>query len=305
MVQLRLTFLGTSASVPTKLRGLSSLAVTRGAELILFDAGEGTQRAMASVNLGFNRKTKVFITHLHGDHCIGLLGLLQTMAMLQRDKPIELYGPSELRTFLECNIKVLHIGPTYPILIHEVEEGLVMEERDYVVKACKTEHSADSYAYCLEEKERPGAFHPERALELGVPEGRLWSVLQKGGRVKIGDRIILPEDVLGPKRRGRKVGISGDTRPTKKLEEFFKGCDVLVFDSTYADEHAEKAVENLHSTAREAARLAKNADVKTLFLTHFSARYEDPSLLVLQASEIHPDVRAAYDFLQIDVPYPE
>jgi ribonuclease Z len=300
---MRIIFLGTSASVPTRERGLSSIAVLRGSELLLFDAGEGVQRALSSANLGFNRKMRVFITHLHGDHCIGLLGLLQTMSMVDRSKVIDIYGPPRLKSFLKYNIQILKIHPTFPIQLYIVREGIVLEESEYLVRACKAQHSITSYAYCLEEKNRPGIFHHEKAIELGVPKGRLWSILQKGGRVVVGGRTITSSEVLGQKRQGRKIGISGDTRPIPRFQRFFKGCDILIFDSTYGDDHADKAMENLHSTAREGAYIAKKAQVKTLILTHFSARYDDPNLLVAQASQVHGDVRAAQDSISIEVPY--
>ena len=303
MAQLKIIFLGTSASIPTKLRGLSSVALLRGSELLLFDAGEGIQRALFASNLGFNRKTKIFITHLHGDHCIGLLGLLQTMSMLHRDKSVFIYGPSHLKPFLDCNINILGINPSFQIHLQEVNEGPILEDSEYVIKACRTYHMIESYAYCLEEKDRPGIFYPERVKEFGVPKGRLWSILQKGGSVVIDDRTVTPLDVLGPPRKGRKIGITGDTRPTSNLETFFKGCDVLIFDSTYGNDHADKAIENQHSTAREAAIVAQKAGAKTLILTHFSARYDDTAILVAEASEIHTKVKAAEDLMLVDVPY--
>ncbi len=303
MVQLRIIFLGTSSSVPTIERSLPSIAIMRGNELLLFDAGEGTQRQMVKSGLGFNRKTKIFITHFHGDHIVGLLGILQTMSMLNRDKSLDIYGPKGIIGFLRHNIRYLKFGLTFEINVNEVKEGIVAKEKDYVVKACLAEHSIRTYSYLLEEFDRPGVFYPEKALKLGIPKGILWSKLQNGESIKLKDKIITPDEVLGPRRPGRKIGISGDTRPNTKLTKFFSNSDVIIFDSTYGDEYSDKAKENLHSTSVEAAQLAKDAGANLLILTHFSARYEDVNNLVSQALKIHPNVIAASDQLVIDVPY--
>lgn len=303
MVQLRIIFLGTSSSVPTIERSLPSIAIMRGNELLLFDAGEGTQRQMVKSGLGFNRKTKIFITHFHGDHIVGLLGILQTMSMLNRDKSLDIYGPKGIVGFLRHNIRYLKFGLTFEINVNEVREGIVVKEKDYVVKACLAEHSIRTYSYLLEESDRPGVFYPEKALKLGIPKGILWSKLQNGESIKLKDKIITPDEVLGPRRPGRKIGISGDTRPNAKLTKFFSNSDVIIFDSTYGDEYSDKAKENLHSTSVEAAQLAKDAGANLLILTHFSARYEDVNNLVSQALKIHPNVMAASDQLVIDVPY--
>ncbi|MDW8045502.1 MAG: ribonuclease Z [Nitrososphaerota archaeon] len=302
---MRVVFLGTASSVPTVQRGLSSIAVIRGGEIILFDVGEGAQRAMIISNLNPNKVNKVFITHLHGDHCIGLLGLIQTLSMMGREKPLYVYGPKGIVGFLNDNIRHLKFGLTYPLHIQSVRQGIVVKEKEYMIRATLAEHSIRAYAYRLDEFERPGIFYPEKALALGVPKGILWSKLQHGECVKIGDRVIKPDQVTGPKRRGRSIGISGDTRPHSRLIKFFRGVDLLIFDSTYGDEYADKAVENLHSTAREAGLIAKEAGVKLLVLTHFSARYDKIDSLVAEASTIHPNVTAAYDLLSIDIPYPD
>jgi ribonuclease Z len=305
LVDLKLVFLGTSSAVPTAERGLSSVAMIRDGEVILVDAGEGVQRSFAQAGIGFNRNMKVLITHLHGDHCVGLLGLLQTMAMLNRDKPLSVYGPRGLLGFVKNNIKSLKFGLSFPLSISTVREGLVVDEKEYRIRACRGEHNITNYAFLLEEKERPGVFHPEAARRLGVPEGELWSKLQDGEAVKIGERTIGPLQVMGPKRPGRKVVVTGDTRPTLRLRRFIAGADTAVLDSTYFDDHADKAKENRHMTAREAAEMASRAGVRRLVLTHFSSRYEDLEPYLQQASEIHPNLVAAADQMVLDVPYPD
>jgi ribonuclease Z len=289
--------------MPTYERGLSSTAVVRGGEVMIFDAGEGMQRNFLKSGIGINRKTKVFITHMHSDHCVGLLGLLQTMSLQNRDMPVQLFGPEQINDFIQGNMKLLNFGLTFPLTISAVSEGIVVEEKDYVVKAKLAKHSVNSYSYCVEERARPGIFYPEKAKALGIPEGSLWHRLQHGQDIELKGKIVKSEEVTGPMRRGRKIGISGDTRPDDTLIEFFRDCDVLIFDSTYGDDHSEKAAENMHSTAREAAAIAAKANVKKLVLSHFSARYEDASVLVREAMEVHPNVIAAEDLLTIEVPY--
>jgi len=303
LVQLRLIFLGTSSSVPTIERSLSSIAILRGDELLLFDAGEGTQRQMLKAGIGFNRRTKIFITHFHGDHVIGLLGILQTMAMLNRDRPLDIYGPRGIAGFINYNSNYLKFELTYQVRIHGVKEGVIVKEKDYVVRACPAEHSVRNYAYLLDESDRPGVFYPERALELGVPKGVLWSKLQDGESIDLGGKMITPHQVLGPRKPGRKIGISGDTRPNPRLSKFFSKADVIIFDSTYGQECEDKAKDRLHSTALEAAQVARDAGANLLILTHFSARYSDTSELVSQALKVHPNVMAASDLSVVDVPY--
>ena len=304
-MQLKIVFLGTSSAVPTAKRGLSSTVIVRGNEALIFDAGEGMQRNFLNSNIGFRRKMSIFITHMHSDHVVGLLGLLQTMALFKRKEEVRIYAPKELLAFIIINQKLLNFSLPYPIRFQEVREGIVVKARDYKVSACKAEHGIEAYSYCFEEFPRPGVFYPEKALALGIPEGHLWHKLQHGESIEIDGKVIRPEQVTGSKRKGRKIGISGDTRPSSNLIEFFKGCDVLVFDSTYAEEHATNALENMHSTASEAALLAYKADVKLLVLTHFSARYDDTSILVNEAKRIYHNVIAAEDLMSIDVPYPD
>jgi ribonuclease Z len=244
---------------------------------------------------------KIFVTHLHGDHVVGILGLLQTMSLQNRTESIDIYGPKGIEDFMAANLKVLNFGLTFPVRIMMIEEGLVLDNESYTIHCCEAEHSIPAYSYVFHEKEKPGKFYPEKAKALGVPEGILWHDLQKGQEVKVGDKTIKSSEVMGEKRPGKKIGISGDTRPTKKLEEFFKNCDYITFDSTYSDELKEKAKENFHSTAKEAAELAKKAGVSNLILTHFSARYNDAEILVKEAQTIHGSVIAAKDLLEIDI----
>jgi ribonuclease Z len=306
VANMQIVFLGTSSAVPTAERGLSSVAIARGSELLLFDAGEGMQRNFIKAGLGMNKKMKIFISHMHSDHCVGLLGLLQTMALQGRERKLDIYGEPRVREFLRENMRIVNFILTFDIDIHTIEkDGVVVRENDYEVRCCSANHSVPSYAYCVEEFDRPGVFDIGEVKRLGIPEGELYSRLQHGQDIRHGDTLVKSSQVVGPPRKGRKVGISGDTRPNAELERFFQNCDVLVFESTYSRDKQQKAIENWHSTATEAAVLAKNAGVKKLFLTHFSARYNETAVLVNEAASVHGNVEAAEDLKAVEIPYPE
>ena len=298
---MKLVFLGTSGAQPTEDRGLTCICLEKESEVLMFDAGEGSQFSYLKSGLGWNKKMKIFVTHLHGDHCIGILGLLQTMTMQNRSEPLEIYGPDGIEEFIAANIKVLNFGLSFPVMITSIKEEKIVDEKTYSIFSCKADHSIPAYSYRFEEKDKPGRFNTEKAKQLGIPEGKLWNQLQNGNEIKMDDRVVKPSEVLGENRPGKKIGISGDTRPTKELEEFFKNCDYLSFDSTFLDELKDKAIETHHSTAKEAATLAKNANVENLILTHFSARYKDESVLVDEAKTIHDSVIGAKDLLEIEI----
>jgi ribonuclease Z len=242
---------------------------------------------------------KLFVTHLHGDHCVGILGLLQTMSMQNRTESLEIFGPKGIDEFLSANIKILNFGLSFSILITIVNEGTIYENNKFLIHAAKANHSITAFSYLFEEKDKPGRFNVEKAKELGIPEGELWNKLQNGENITNNETIIKPEQVLGKKRPGKKIGISGDTMPTKELEEFFRECDYLVFDSTFLDEEKQKAQDTCHSTAKQAAELGKNANVKNLILTHFSARYKDEIGHKIEAEQIHNSVITAKDLLEV------
>ena len=305
-MSLRITFLGTSASIPTVTRALSAVALKREGELFLFDCGEGAQRQMIAAKIGFNRKTRIFITHMHGDHILGLPGLLQTMSLLGRDKPLQIYGPPGIVEFINAVKKTVRFAVKFPVEVYEIGDGLICQEREYEIRSAWAEHSVPSLAYALIEKHRPGRFNPERAFSLGIPKGPLWSRLQRGEEIKLPDgRIVKPEDVLGPPRRGRKIVYVGDTKPSSVIADFASGADVLIHEATFAEDLAERAEEDMHSTPSGAALVAKKAKVKLLVLTHISARYRDPKVLLEEAKKKFPNVLVAEDFMSIDVPLEE
>ncbi len=299
---MKLVFLGTSAAQPTSRRGLSCICLNVDGEILMFDAGEGAQVAYARSGMGWNKKMRVFITHMHGDHCIGILGLLQTMSMQKRTEPLWIYGPKGIDDFVEANIRILGFGLSFPVMIHIVEGGgPVVDGGGYSVSACRAEHRVPAFSYLFIENDRPGRFRREEAVRLGIPEGPLWGTLQRGQSVTVNGKEMLSSQVLGPGRRGRRIGVSGDTRPTIQLGEFFRDCDYLVFDSTFAGDLKDKALETSHSTAGEAAALARDANAKNLILTHFSARYGDVSVLEAEAGRIHGSVVAACDMMEIEI----
>lgn len=304
MVDMQLVFLGTSSGAPTVRRGLSSVVLVRGGELLLFDTGEGMQRNFIRAGLGMNRKMKIFITHMHADHCLGLLGLLQTMDLQGREKCVDIYGEPRVEEFLRENMRIINFRLTFDFTVRKIEkDGVIVRERDYQVSCCEALHSIPSLAYCVEEFDRPGIFNVMEAKRLGIPEGNLYNKLQHGEDITYQGKLIRASHIVGPARRGRKIGISGDTRPTDKLARFFRECDVLVFESTYSHDKLEKAIENGHSTAAEAAMIAKESKVNKLILTHFSARYDDTSQLVNEAQLIHDNVEAAEDLKVFKISY--
>jgi len=299
---VEVVFLGTSGCIPTPERSSPALALRREGELLLFDCGEGTQRQLLRSGLGLPSRMRIFITHLHGDHIFGLPGLLHTLSLLSRREPLEVYGPPGLASFLACVRESVGLELSFELVVHEVGAGVVLEAPGYVVRAAWVRHSTPTLAYALEEKPRPGRFHPERARELGVPEGPLWKELQLGRPVRTpSGRLVRPEDVLGPPRRGLKVVYSGDTAYCETLVELARGADLLIHECTFDDGAADKAAERLHATPSVAAEVALRAGARRLVLTHISARYRDPSVLLGQARARFPNVLVAEDLMRLEL----
>ena len=300
---IRLTFLGTSAAAPTVTRNVTSLALKREGDLLLFDCGEGTQRQMMRYGTGFDVKD-VFFTHLHADHFLGIIGFVRTLWMANRQEPMRLYGPKPAGRILSQALSLGLQGARFPIEIHELKDGEAVQRDGYEVRAFKVDHRISAMGYALSEPNRPGRFNLERARELGIPEGPLFGRLQHGESVVLPDgRSIAPSDVLGPARPGRTIVISGDTRPCASTRQAASGADLLVHEATFGDEEMERALETSHSTAREAAHLAREANVRRLVLTHVSSRYDlDVGPLLKQARDEYPKVEFAHDGLQVEVP---
>ena len=304
-MSLSVKFLGTSASRPTVERGVSSLAIVREGETIMIDCGEGTQRQMMRYGVSF-ALGDIFFTHFHADHFLGVLGLLRTLTLQAREETLRIWGPKGLIQMLKRADGLGGDRLTFPLEVFEVTPGEPIKRKDYVILPFAVEHRASaSLGYALIEEERRGVFNPDLARELGIPEGPLWGRIHKGEPITLDDgRIVQPSTLVGPTRSGRRVVITGDTRPCAATIDASKGADLLVHEATFADEEAQRAGETGHSTAREAAEVAASAGAKKLVLTHFSARYSrDPSELEVQARERFPATTCARDGQEIDVPY--
>ncbi len=303
---LTVTFLGTGAACPTVDRNVAGLAVQRDGETILFDCGEGTQRQMMRYGVGF-AFTEVFFTHFHADHMLGITGLLRTMGLQDRTAPVTLYGPRGAARILGAALSLGIERNKFPVEIVEIRAGDRLRRDAYDIAVFSTEHRADTVGYALAEHTRLGRFHPERARELGVPEGELWGRLHKGETVTLDDgRTVSPADLVGAPRRGRTVVYSGDTRPHLPLVEAARGADLLIHEATFGGDEAERAIETGHSTAAEAARVALEAGVRRLVLTHISPRYARaaPELLA-EARAVFPETAIARDGMTVEVPFAE
>jgi ribonuclease Z len=303
-MSIQVTFLGTAASVPTSKRSLPAVLIQRGNEQLMFDCGEGVQRQMIKAKAGFHKKLKVFISHMHGDHVLGLPGLLQTMALMDRQRKVEIYGPEGIKRFFEGTREVLQFALTFPVEIHEINAaGIICSEKEYTIEAAWANHVIPTLAYAFVEKPRAGKFYPDKARALGVPEGELWSKLQHGEQVKLANgRVVKPEEVMGSLRRGRKIVYSGDTKPFKGFARFAAGADLVIHEATLDDALAEKAAEDGHSTPSQAAEAAAKAKAKKLVLTHISARYADVRVLLEQAQKIFKNTVVAEDFMRLELP---
>ena len=302
-MSIHVVFLGTSGSMPTLKRSLPSVVVQYPVDQLMFDCGENVQRQMMQSKVSFHRKMKVFITHLHGDHVLGLPGLLQTMTLMDRKKPVQVFGPVGLKDFLVCIKESLDFDLTFPVKIIEIsQEGVVCEEEEYSVVAAKSNHAVESYAYAFVEKPRPGKFYPKKALALGVAAGELWSRLQGGKEITLSDgKVVKPSDTMGPLRIGRKIVYTGDTRPFEAFGKFAAGADLIIHDCTFDDSLTEKASVDGHSTPSQAAGQANAAGAKMLILSHISARYPDARLILEQAKKTFANSVLAQDFMEVEL----
>jgi ribonuclease Z len=301
---LSITFLGTSASIPTIDRNVAGLAVQREGETILFDCGEGSQRQMMRYGVGFTFR-EIFFTHYHADHMLGVTGLLRTLGLQDRSTPVMLYGPKGAQRVLGAAISLGIERNKFPVEILEVKPGDRLGRDDYDVVVFETDHRADTVGFALVEHARLGRFNPARALELGIPEGPLWGALHRGKAITLPDgRTIAPSDLVGAPRRGRSLVYTGDTRPHLAVVEAAHGADLLVHEATFGGDEQERAKETGHSTAAEAARIAAEAGVRRLVLTHISSRYNrDTAELLAEAKAVFPETIIARDGMTLDVPY--
>ncbi len=307
-MSLRVTFLGTSGAVPTTDRAPSALFVNRDGDRLLFDCGEGTQRGMMRYGTGFGID-HLFVSHLHGDHVLGIPGLIQTLDFNDRDDPLRIHCPPTTSEDLDDLVHAVGHEPGFRVSFDAVAPGEVaVEGDDYEVRAFETAHDARSQGYVLEEDDRPGRFDRPKAEALGVPVGPKFGRLHEGESVETADGTIVdPDQVVGPPRPGRTLVYTADTRPCDRTVEVAENADLLVHDATFADDQAHRATRTAHSTGREAGSIASRANAKRLALVHISSRYAG------DASPILRDAREAFDgdcFLpddghRMEVPFPD
>lgn len=266
-----------------------AMAVRHGSSMLLFDCGEGTQRQFMRSKFSFMKLDRIFITHLHGDHFLGVLGLVQSMNFSGRERGLELYGPKGIGDVAEQAISLGHFEMGFPLYWRELSAGDQVDGPGYVVKAIRAQHITHSLSYILEEEERTGRFDAIKARDLGIPEGPMFSRLQSGRSVEVEGAIITPDMVMGPPRKGIKLAYSGDTLPNMEFIKAAKGCDAMVHEATTDSSLEEKANSYSHSTARQAADVARSSGAARLFLVHISGRYEDASPLLNEARKVFPE----------------
>jgi ribonuclease Z len=302
---VRVIFLGTGGSMPSPKRNVTAVALQVGPEIILFDCGEGTQRQFMLSSASFMKVSSVFITHLHGDHFLGLPALIQSMAFSGRTEPLSVLGPEGTIALVRSLLCLGYFTSTFDIEAMEMKDGDKADYPGFQVTAVRTEHTVPSLGYVLEENERPGRFQLDKAMELGVPEGPLFRKLQQGQDVTVDGKKIRSSMVLGPARRGRKVAISGDTRPSDWFAQAVRGADLLIHEATVDSSLIKDADAYGHSTAQGAAQVAKEAGVGVLYLYHVSNRYEDPTPILDEARMVFENTFVAEDFMTVQVPPPK
>lgn len=302
-MDLSVIFAGTAASAPTANRGVAALVVRRGGGTLLFDCGEGTQRQLIC-SIGLADLEHIFITHFHADHILGLPGMFKTFGLRGRELPLTVYGPRGLCALMR-DLQPLYGRLPYELIVRELESGEAVGFDGYAVTPFTVAHQGIAVGYAVVEDHRPGRFDEREALRLGVEPGPDFGVLQRGGSVTASDRsTVTPEQVLGEARLGRKVIYSGDTMPCESLRIAAFQADLLVHESSFGDEEAERAAETRHSTARQAAEIARDAQARMLCLTHVSARYLGKELRA-QAREVFANSELPRDFDSVEIPFPE
>ena len=302
---IRVRFLGTAAARPTVSRNVAGISVQREGESLLWDCGEGTQRQIMKYGTGFSFR-HVFITHAHADHFLGLPGLLRTMGLQGREDPLFIYGPEGSESLLS---QAAHLGvraTPFPVEVVPLRPGTAVAFEGWSIQAFSVSHGIPALGYMLVEEERLGRFDVNRARALGVPEGPLFGRLHRGEAVEVDGALVRPEDLVGPPRPGRRVVYAGDCRPGSSTVDAAQGADLLIHEATFLEEESDRARETRHSTAAEAARIGREAGVRSLAMTHISARYAElPKVLEKEAREVFKASRVAYDGLELEIPYRE
>jgi ribonuclease Z len=283
--------------------------VRREGDLFLFDCGEGTQIGLRRLNLRWKKITSIFISHTHADHVTGLPGILMLSSQVDRNEPLFIFGPPKIREFVEAMRRTLDMYINYEVVVKELEAGAVaVQAEEFAIRTHALVHTKPCLAYCLEEKMRPGIFFPDKATALGVQRGPLWSQLQSGQPVILGDgSVVRPEQVMGSERKGRKFCFATDTIAAPGLAEFARGADLFICEGMFSDDLAETAAEKRHLTAGQAARIAREAAVKQLGLIHYSPRYSERELKTLlgEAREIFPETFLTRELQHIGLPFEE
>jgi ribonuclease Z len=301
-MDLSVLFLGTAGSMPTVQRAPASLLIRRGGDRLLVDCGEGTQRQLLR-SIGLPDVEHILLTHFHADHFLGLPGMLKTFGLRGRSAPLTIYGPRGLRGLMG-DLRRIYGKLSYELRLVELAASDTVELDGYRVGAYAVAHRTEALGYALVEDDRPGRFDPDRARELGVEPGPQFGLLQRGMPVEAGARTVAPEDVMGEPRPGRKLVFTGDTEPCRSTVAIAHEAELLVHDGTFADEELERARKTGHSTARQAAEVAREAGVAMLALTHLSSRYFAP-VIEKEAQAVFERVVVARDFDVIEVPYRE
>lgn len=297
--------LGTSGMMPLPNRFLTSAMVRRDGELFLFDCGEGTQVSLKMLNLKWKKIHSIFISHMHADHVTGLPGILMLSSQVDRDEPLTLYGPPKLKEYVDANRRILDMYINYEIIVKTVEPGIILETDDFIVRAFRLNHTKPCLGYVMQEKDRPGEFHPEKAQELGIPVGPLWGKLQRGETVTLSDgRVVSSADVMGEKRGGRKFSYVTDSLYLPSIAKEVAHSDLLLCEGMFTSDMEETAYEKKHMTAGQAAQIAKDAEVAKLGLLHYSPRYGDRELrfLLKDARLIFPDTILTKDRMSFEIP---
>jgi ribonuclease Z len=301
-MDLSVLFVGTAGSMPTVQRAPSSVLVRRGGDRVLIDCGEGTQRQLLR-SVGLPDLEHVFLTHYHADHFLGLPGMLKTFALRGREVPLTIYGPRGLGSLMS-DLRRVYGKLSYEVRLAELEPSEEVAFDGFRIGAYAAVHRLEALGYALVEDDRPGRFDPDLARRLGVPAGPEFGRLQRGEAVEAGGRTVEPRDVMGDPRQGRRLVFTGDTEPCEATVAVAHEACLLVHDGTFADEEVERAHQTGHSTARQAAEVARAAGVAMLALTHLSSRYFAP-VIEKQAREVFDRTIVPRDFDVVEVPYPE
>lgn len=299
--------LGCGGMMPLPYRHLTSVLLRRDGDLFLFDGGEGTQVSLRRLNLKWKKINAIFVSHTHADHVTGLPGILMLSAQVDRTEPLYIYGPPKIKEYIETSRKVLDMYINYPIIIKEITAPCVVHSgKDFYVRAFPLEHTKTCVGYTLEELDRPGEFNPQKARELKVPVGPLWSQLQNGFEVTSEDgKVVKPEQVLGPKRSGRKFSFVTDTLFKRSIIDEVRGSDLLICEGMFENALIDTAKEKKHMTASQAATIAKEANVRRMCMIHYSPRYTDRDLEILlkEAKDVWPKAELSHDRMHIEIPF--